>query len=112
MFHCHVSSHGDNGMMTALVYDGLTLPTGYGQQHGLSPPPAHEHPASPVSVEAVSSSPEAGDANVAVLDNRLEPGLLTVPIGTTVAWKIRETICTPRRPSTGSGMPARCAQES
>jgi hypothetical protein len=26
MFHCHMPNHQDNGMMTALVYDGFSLP--------------------------------------------------------------------------------------
>src|SRR5262245_6963818 len=28
MFHCHMPNHQDNGMMTALIYDGFNLPTG------------------------------------------------------------------------------------
>ncbi len=28
MFHCHMPNHQDNGMMTALVYDGFSLPSG------------------------------------------------------------------------------------
>lgn len=27
MFHCHMPNHQENGMMTALVYDGFSLPT-------------------------------------------------------------------------------------
>jgi FtsP/CotA-like multicopper oxidase with cupredoxin domain len=28
MFHCHMPNHQDNGMMTAMVYDGFSLPDG------------------------------------------------------------------------------------
>ncbi|HET6318132.1 MAG TPA: multicopper oxidase domain-containing protein [Chloroflexota bacterium] len=28
MFHCHMPNHQDNGMMTAMVYDGFKLPAG------------------------------------------------------------------------------------
>ncbi len=27
MFHCHMPNHQDNGMITALVYDGFALPS-------------------------------------------------------------------------------------
>jgi FtsP/CotA-like multicopper oxidase with cupredoxin domain len=33
MFHCHMPNHQDNGMMTALVYDGFTLPSGAHAHH-------------------------------------------------------------------------------
>ena len=33
MFHCHMPNHQDNGMMTALVYDGFTLPAGAHDHH-------------------------------------------------------------------------------
>jgi FtsP/CotA-like multicopper oxidase with cupredoxin domain len=28
MFHCHMPNHQENGMMTAMVYDGFVLPEG------------------------------------------------------------------------------------
>jgi FtsP/CotA-like multicopper oxidase with cupredoxin domain len=33
MFHCHMPNHQDNGMMTAMVYDGFTLPAGAHDHH-------------------------------------------------------------------------------
>jgi FtsP/CotA-like multicopper oxidase with cupredoxin domain len=30
MFHCHMPNHQENGMMTAMVYDGFALPTHHG----------------------------------------------------------------------------------
>jgi FtsP/CotA-like multicopper oxidase with cupredoxin domain len=33
MFHCHMPNHQDNGMMTAMVYEGFTLPAGAHDHH-------------------------------------------------------------------------------
>ena len=30
MFHCHMPNHQDNGMMTAMVYDGFAVPSHIG----------------------------------------------------------------------------------
>lgn len=104
MFHCHMPNHGENGMMTALVYDGFEIPGMPMQQSALPAGPAptddapHDHgdaccPAVPTagpvvpSAPPVAAEPGANTMLVNVVDNRFEPAVIRVPVGTTVVWK-------------------------
>jgi plastocyanin len=97
MFHCHMPNHQDNGMMTALVYDGFELPAQH--DHVALPSPSvdmHDHmpaaasaspqPASPSVVPPSTSSGPSAAKTAEILDNRYAPNPLTVPVGTTVSW--------------------------
>lgn len=82
MFHCHMPNHQDNGMMTALVYNGFEVPRAH---H----PPAASSPAAPAPLatpQPVAASPSGSRIEHRVLDNRFDPSALTIPVGTTVSW--------------------------
>jgi len=87
MFHCHMQNHAANGMMTTITYDGFK--------------PLHEHqmplpalkrgqepPAAPPAVRTAQAPPGRGAAEVVVrmADNRFEPPMVKIPVGTQVTW--------------------------
>jgi FtsP/CotA-like multicopper oxidase with cupredoxin domain len=91
LFHCHMPNHGENGMMTTMVYEGVAPPVAGGAViHGghSGAPPAG--PAAPGGSNP-PAAPESGAPafEVAVLDNRFEPRTLTVATGSTVTWRSR-----------------------
>jgi plastocyanin len=84
--------------MTALVYDGFSLPVVHdhsGGGAGLGPPPTANVPASPTAPAAVATAPapSVGDLVVTTnaiavraVDNRFDPLAAAVPVGATVTW--------------------------
>jgi FtsP/CotA-like multicopper oxidase with cupredoxin domain len=80
MFHCHIEHHMANGMMTTIRYEGVAT--------------THDSmAAAPQTVSATGPLLSAADPKVAaaamkitMVDNRFQPGDITVPVGTTVAW--------------------------
>jgi len=76
MFHCHMPNHQDNGMMTTLIYDDALQAQQPSDHHAdvshaaPSPPPA---------------AAQSADA-IRIVDNRFEPAVISVPVGTTVTW--------------------------
>lgn len=88
MFHCHMPNHQENGMMTALVYDGFSLPAGAANhdhtapaaQGGSAPKPAEPNAAPALHIAADPKT------HVSLVDNRYQPGNITVPVGATVTW--------------------------
>jgi FtsP/CotA-like multicopper oxidase with cupredoxin domain/plastocyanin len=84
MFHCHMPNHGENGMMTALVYDGFELPSDHAGRHPATPPSQQSEPPA---ASLASAKPQGDEVGVRVIDNRFEPGAVTVPIGTVVLWQ-------------------------
>ncbi len=94
MFHCHMPNHGENGMMTTIVYEGFKPH----REHGHLPPirpsvtttPAAQtaHSAADEQArEARPAAPQAGpEVVVRILDNRFEPANLKVQAGTRVTW--------------------------
>lgn len=90
LFHCHMPNHGENGMMTTINYEGVAPPVEGGGGHA-----GHSGAPLPGSSESVGSAPPAQPSSsaaafeVAVLDNRFDPRTLTVPLGSTVAWRSR-----------------------
>ncbi len=93
MVHCHIEHHMANGMMTTIWYDGYQ-PTGpvAGLVEGMDTmhhetdvePHAHDAPATPT--PPTSAEPAGDVVEIQMLDDRFEPGSLTVPLGTTVEW--------------------------
>ncbi len=96
MFHCHMPGHGDNGMMTALVYDGFQLPTGHmpgssvshESMPGMDSMPTAPAPAvAPAAPGTAPAAPSAdGGVQVSMADDHYVPATMTVPVGTTVTW--------------------------
>ncbi|MDQ3694069.1 MAG: multicopper oxidase domain-containing protein [Chloroflexota bacterium] len=90
MVHCHMEHHMANGMMTVLQYEGH-LPTGPAAVFG-SPAAAshHEHPTSGTPTGQPPITPNAPAASGAVVinlvDDRIDPPVVTVPRDTTVTW--------------------------
>ena len=114
MFHCHMEHHMANGMMTTIRYEGVQPPVlpaagPVGGRVLQAPPPTdagapsallsgHQHgaPATP----AVATTPGAttpgattatapateGGVRIVMVDNRFQPGRVTVLAGTTVTW--------------------------
>ncbi|MCC6496891.1 MAG: multicopper oxidase domain-containing protein, partial [Propionibacteriaceae bacterium] len=105
MFHCHMPNHSENGMMTALVYDGFEVPGIGSHPHSSAPPVATpasaaghaDAPAAPAGQPAAGTDQPPTQASllggpnqsvtVLVVDNRFEPSTLRVAPGTTVVWK-------------------------
>ncbi|MBX3070903.1 MAG: multicopper oxidase domain-containing protein [Thermomicrobiales bacterium] len=105
MVHCHIENHADNGMMTVIQYRGV-MPSGPIAENwnpktgGLAVPSkdpsmgmghALHHAADPASGASETPSAEApvpaGEAVVALADNRYVPGGITVTAGTTVTFQ-------------------------
>jgi len=107
MLHCHMENHADNGMMTLIEYEGATptgpvadywsaggqsapIPSGQMGHHGTHDQPATlpTAPAAPPAAEtpAAADQPSAAGVEIALLDDRFEPNLATVPAGTTVTF--------------------------
>jgi FtsP/CotA-like multicopper oxidase with cupredoxin domain len=93
MVHCHIENHMANGMMTTIWYEGHE-PTGpVGEAAAAEATAAsddmhhmHEDPTpEPVASPTVEQAP-AGSAEIVMVDDRFEPGEITVPAGTTVTW--------------------------
>lgn len=95
LFHCHMPNHGANGMMTTIVYEGfrplherahlpvVPPPPGAGRAAAASAPV----PALPAARVARAPGPRGTtEMVVKMVDNRFEPGTLTVPVGTRVTW--------------------------
>jgi FtsP/CotA-like multicopper oxidase with cupredoxin domain len=100
MFHCHMPNHGDNGMMTALIYEGFSLPTDNDHHQGppQAPAPANDHeqersqtpaPAGAAQGVAAAAPANANRVTVSTVDDRYDPSALTVPVGSTVVWDNR-----------------------
>ncbi len=105
MFHCHMPNHGDNGMMTAMEYEGFAPLHLHGQVHpgALSQavpgtPPAGVRPRIGVPPQAKTSQAPAASGQRAVtgrtitipmVDNRFLMDTLEVSVGTRVVWRNR-----------------------
>jgi plastocyanin len=107
MFHCHMEHHAANGMMTLIQYDGAT-PTGPvasffspgGQavpmedlhQHApaaeaaVSPKASAVEEAAPPAVPADRDKTAGTEIEIAVLDDRFDPPVLSVTPGTTLRF--------------------------
>ena len=97
MLHCHMPNHGENGMMTTMVYDGfaalgahvhLSLP-----RHVATQPPAPnstgaETPGASLATTLLSGRQprSARTVTIPVVDNRFTLNDLEVPVGTKVVW--------------------------
>jgi FtsP/CotA-like multicopper oxidase with cupredoxin domain len=85
MFHCHMAHHAANGMMTTLRYEGAQPPVagagGGGHQHEAAPAAA-----APTTPALAAADVPAGATKITMVDNRYQPGSITVKAGTTVAW--------------------------
>jgi FtsP/CotA-like multicopper oxidase with cupredoxin domain len=90
MFHCHMPNHGENGMMTAMVYEGFADT----HQHAQIPPAparAATQPGGTASAASVISAPAgpAGSGRVVTIpmvDNRFVLDTIDVAVGTRVVW--------------------------
>lgn len=92
MVHCHIEHHMANGMMTTIWYDGYQ-PTGpyadvmAADSPAMPSPERHDHDAETAVRTATENPAAAGNqAEIAMLDDRFDPTLVTVPTGTTVTW--------------------------
>jgi FtsP/CotA-like multicopper oxidase with cupredoxin domain len=81
MFHCHVEHHMANGMMTTIRYEGVAAPV---MAHDSTPAPAAVAASAPL----VSADDPAVVAatKITLVDNRFQPGSISVPAGATVAF--------------------------
>jgi FtsP/CotA-like multicopper oxidase with cupredoxin domain/plastocyanin len=82
MFHCHVEHHMANGMMTTLRYEGA-MPSG--AMSGMPSAPTAVQASAPL-LGADAAPVAAAGTKVTMVDNRFQPGTVTVPVGTAVAW--------------------------
>jgi FtsP/CotA-like multicopper oxidase with cupredoxin domain/plastocyanin len=98
MVHCHIEHHMANGMMTVIAYEGAK-PTGpvadffspaaqpaAGVDHEHGAPATTPAPLEPTAPPTVATETAATEVEVAMLDDRFEPNVLTIPAGTTVVW--------------------------
>jgi FtsP/CotA-like multicopper oxidase with cupredoxin domain len=93
MFHCHMPNHQDNGMMTAMVYDGFSLPRAHDHPDGGAggPPLLGGNAPTPPPGAAAPVPTQAGTGATATnairaVDNRFDPAVASVPIGAKVTW--------------------------
>jgi FtsP/CotA-like multicopper oxidase with cupredoxin domain/plastocyanin len=99
LVHCHMEHHMANGMMTLLAYEGYqpTGPAAAFYDAAATPPapgPASDGAmptATLTATPAATASPFMASATgatsqVAMLDDRFDPRVLTVAAGTTVVW--------------------------
>jgi len=86
MFHCHMQNHAANGMMTTITYDGFKP---LHEQMPLPAPKRAQEPAAAApAVRTAQAPPGRGAAEVVVrmADNRFEPPMVRIPVGTQVTW--------------------------
>jgi FtsP/CotA-like multicopper oxidase with cupredoxin domain/plastocyanin len=87
MLHCHMPNHGENGMMTTMVYDGFAALGA----HVHVPAPGTAPGGAPVPAPTAAAQParQAGSVRtvtIPVVDNRFTADDLEVPVGTKVVW--------------------------
>ncbi|MGI8475932.1 MAG: multicopper oxidase domain-containing protein [Thermomicrobiales bacterium] len=115
MVHCHIEKHAANGMMTVIQYEGYA-PTGPLKEFWGKTPPAGSDPgpgmngmsgmhgehagsdpaattgaavataAVPPTAISAADAESGGVARLSMLDDRFQPNILTVKVGTTVTW--------------------------
>jgi FtsP/CotA-like multicopper oxidase with cupredoxin domain len=97
LFHCHINNHMENGMVTALQYDGAQ-PLASGDHAGMPLLPvvlpaaadrAVQATAAPAAMPEPTAVAERGGVRADIVDNRFQPARLTVTVGTTVTWSNR-----------------------
>jgi FtsP/CotA-like multicopper oxidase with cupredoxin domain len=76
LFHCHMPNHSENGMMTQMQYEGVTLPVGF----------AHGHMQEAIPPEELLPTQDSNEVVIEMLDSRFIPATVAVRVGTTVTW--------------------------